>query len=96
MIPSLLQSCSRSFPTIFRCAAAFVFIAGIASAQDKVLKPRPDAPNAKYGPHVRNVFDLWLPKGPGPHPLVLYFHFLYLPIKCFVKKSITAGKVCWP
>jgi acetyl esterase/lipase len=29
-----------------------------------------------YGPHERNVFDLWLPSGQpvGPFPLVLYIH----------------------
>ena len=51
-----------------------MLIVGIAPRQEKVAKPRPDAANVKYGPHVRNVFDLWLPKGGGPHPLVLYFH----------------------
>lgn len=47
---------------------------GIAPAQAKAAKPRPDAANFKYGPHVRNVLDVWVPKGGKPHPLVLYFH----------------------
>src|SRR6185295_11057677 len=42
--------------------------------QDKPTRPAPDFPNVKYGDHVRNVFDLWRPKGDGPFPLVLYIH----------------------
>jgi hypothetical protein len=36
--------------------------------------PAPDHANVKYGPHERNVFDLWLPKSDKPAPLVLYIH----------------------
>ena len=42
--------------------------------QDKAPRPAPDFANVKYGDHVRNVFDLWRPKGDGPFPLVLYIH----------------------
>ena len=41
-------------------------------------KPRADAVNIRYGPHERNVFDLWRAKpknGLGaPTPLVIFFH----------------------
>jgi len=30
--------------------------------------------NAKYGPHERNVMDLWLPKSDKPTPIVMYIH----------------------
>jgi len=30
--------------------------------------------NAKYGPHYRNVMDLWLPKSDKPTPIVMYIH----------------------
>ena len=30
--------------------------------------------NAKYGPHQRNVMDLWLPKSDKPTPIVMYIH----------------------
>ena len=36
--------------------------------------PEPDHANVKYGPHVRNVFDLWLAKSEAPTPLVIYYH----------------------
>jgi len=36
--------------------------------------PAPDQANVKYGPHERNVFDLWLAKGEEQKPLVVYFH----------------------
>ena len=41
-------------------------------------KPYPDIVNLRYGPHERNVLDLWLAKPrPGataPPPLVVFFH----------------------
>ncbi len=37
-------------------------------------KPTPDHANVKYGPHERNVFDLWLAKSDQPTPLAIYIH----------------------
>jgi BD-FAE len=37
-------------------------------------KPRPDEENVKYGPHERNVLDLWIAKSDKPAPLVLFIH----------------------
>lgn len=37
-------------------------------------KPEPELADVQYGPHARNVFDLWRPAGEGPFPLVLYIH----------------------
>lgn len=36
--------------------------------------PAPDHADVSYGPHERNVFDLWLAKTVEPAPLVLYIH----------------------
>lgn len=36
--------------------------------------PKPDFENVKYGPHQRNVFDLWKAKTDKPAPLVIYYH----------------------
>jgi acetyl esterase/lipase len=36
--------------------------------------PEPDYANVKYGPHGRNVFDLWLAESETPTPLVIYYH----------------------
>lgn len=30
--------------------------------------------NEKYGPHERNIFDIWLAKSSKPTPLVIYIH----------------------
>ncbi|MDP6506223.1 MAG: alpha/beta hydrolase fold domain-containing protein, partial [Planctomycetota bacterium] len=38
------------------------------------MNPTPDLQNESYGPHERNVFDLWLAKSSRPTPLVLYIH----------------------
>jgi acetyl esterase/lipase len=37
-------------------------------------KPRPDLANEKYGPHERNVLDLWRVKSDNPTPLVVFIH----------------------
>src|SRR5438132_1248179 len=37
-------------------------------------KPAPDIADAKYGPHPRNVLDLWQAKGDGPRPVVVFIH----------------------
>lgn len=51
-----------------------VLLTSMANAQDNNSKPAPDAADVKYGDHARNVFDVWVPKGEGPFPLVLYIH----------------------
>jgi acetyl esterase/lipase len=38
------------------------------------VKPKPDQENLRYGPHERNVLDLWLAKSDRPAPLVLFIH----------------------
>jgi acetyl esterase/lipase len=40
-------------------------------AQDK---PAPDVANVSYGPHERNVIDLWKAKSEKPTPLVVFIH----------------------
>src|SRR5438105_2450457 len=41
-------------------------------------KPEPDLANIRYGPHDRNVLDLWKakpkPGKSGPRPTVVFFH----------------------
>lgn len=40
-------------------------------------RPRPTRADVRYGPHERNVFDLWLPDGAAPKtpmPVFVYFH----------------------
>jgi len=37
-------------------------------------KPAPTHGNVAYGPHERNVLDLWLAESDEPTPLVLYIH----------------------
>ena len=36
--------------------------------------PAPDHADVEYGPHARNVLDLWLAKSDAPTPLVIYYH----------------------
>ncbi|MCX7887531.1 MAG: alpha/beta hydrolase, partial [Verrucomicrobiae bacterium] len=37
-------------------------------------KPKPDLANVRYGPHERNVLDLWKAKSQNPTPLVVFIH----------------------
>src|SRR5688572_13206651 len=54
--------------------ASILALCSDASAQQRGEKPLPDEANVKYGPHERNVLDLWLAKSATPTPLVLYIH----------------------
>ena len=36
--------------------------------------PVPDHANVQYGPHDRNVLDLWIAESDGVAPLVIYYH----------------------
>ena len=55
-----------------------VLLAGPVTAQPKAKakdsKPKPDLANEKYGPHERNVLDLWKAKNDGPAPLLVFIH----------------------
>lgn len=51
--------------------------AGSALAQGERVgssKPQPDLANVKYGPHERNVLDLWKAKSERPTPLMVFIH----------------------
>ncbi len=45
-------------------------LAGNTSAQDR----RPTHENVKYGPHARNVMDVWLAKSDKPTPVLVSIH----------------------
>jgi acetyl esterase/lipase len=49
-------------------------IRGGAAQETRPDKPTPDAENVRYGPHERNVLDLWLAKRDRSTPLVLFIH----------------------
>jgi acetyl esterase/lipase len=51
----------------------FALSTSIWAAQPKG-KPAPTHPNVAYGPHERNVIDVWLAESTAPTPLVLYIH----------------------
>ncbi len=42
--------------------------------RERGATPAPDARNVRYGPHERNVLDLWKAKVDRPAPLVVYIH----------------------
>lgn len=42
--------------------------------RERAEKPAPDLADVKYGPHERNVLDLWKAKADAPTPLVVYIH----------------------
>ncbi len=49
-------------------------VACLLLAQDRGDKSKPDVANEKYGPHERNVLDLWKAKSEKPTPLVIFIH----------------------
>ena len=43
-------------------------------AADPPAQIAPTYGNVSYGPHARNVLDLWKADGDGPRPLLVYIH----------------------
>src|SRR5262244_2887446 len=72
-----MNSC-RLFP---RLAVAAVWISAVTlgaqptntKKQARPLRP-PDVANTSYGPHERNVLDLWKASSERPTPLVIFIH----------------------
>jgi acetyl esterase len=46
----------------------------ISGRRAQPAKPRPDLADVAYGPHPRNVLDLWKAKSGRPTPLVVFIH----------------------
>ncbi len=61
---------SRIVLTWFLLAASLA----VSSAQQRPQPPPPDHADVRYGPHERNVLDIWLAKSETPTPLVIYYH----------------------
>src|SRR5207247_10163678 len=45
-----------------------------ARQKSQAAPPKPDLANVHYGPHERNVLDLWKAKSDKPTPLVVFIH----------------------
>lgn len=60
---------TRRYLPLLLCAAAT-----LSPAQRPTALPPPDHADVSYGPHVRNVLDVWLAKSAAPAPLVIYYH----------------------
>jgi acetyl esterase/lipase len=52
---------------VVACAYGLVSFAGAA-------EPAPDLANHRYGPHERNVLDLWKAESDTPTPLLVFYH----------------------
>ena len=59
------------FGLLFALAAGLSLCTPVWSQQEK---PKPDVADAKYGPHERNVIDLWKAISDTPTPLVVFIH----------------------
>lgn len=69
-----LKQCSAVYrPTIVAFSLLSLLAASTCLAQDRA-KPPPTHKDVAYGPHERNLFDLWLADSATPTPLVLYIH----------------------
>lgn len=58
---------------LFLTTSLTLFCTPVSGAQQPAL-PDPDFTNVRYGPHERNVFDIWLAGSQNPTPLVIYYH----------------------
>ncbi len=50
------------------------FLAMLGAARQNSAAADPDVKDYRYGPHERNVLDLWQAKSPEPAPLLAFFH----------------------
>jgi pimeloyl-ACP methyl ester carboxylesterase len=50
------------------------FLLPVAAQDQRPTLPQPEVANASYGPHERNVLDLWKAKSNRPTPLVTFIH----------------------
>jgi acetyl esterase/lipase len=61
-------------PCIAAFIAACIVLTVARPAPAQTAKPKPDVANARYGPHERNVLDLWKAKSDQPTPVVVFIH----------------------
>ena len=65
-------------PSVLTALLVSFLILGTSYAQKPARPsaklPAPDIANEHYGPHERNVLDLWKAKSDKPTPLVVYIH----------------------
>jgi acetyl esterase/lipase len=72
-----MQTCRPIFHSALVALLLFGLLAPPAQAQKRgkpAEKPAPELADMKYGPHSRNVLDLWKAKADQPTPLVVFIH----------------------
>lgn len=57
-----------------RASLLFSILAIAVMAQQPQPLPPPDHADVRYGPHDRNVLDVWVVKSEAPAPLAIYYH----------------------
>jgi acetyl esterase len=55
-------------------AIAFSVLLALAGLPAFAQEPRPTHENLRYGPHARNVMDVWLAKSDHPSPVLVSIH----------------------
>ncbi len=68
---------THRLPSVIATLIVSLLALGIAHAQKPPRKApnlKPDLAEVHYGPHARNVLDLWKAKSDKPTPLVVYIH----------------------
>lgn len=74
-----MQPLTPLLPVVLALAAGLLgpFANGSQAQQPKIsdqAKPAPDVRAARYGPHERNVLDVWKAHSDRPTPLVVFIH----------------------
>lgn len=64
----------RLVAPVLLAAAVLANPAFAQKSRGVAAKPAPSIANEQYGPHERNVLDLWKAKSERPTPLVVYIH----------------------
>src|SRR4051794_18473810 len=69
-----LRSSGRAAISGLLLFALLIAPAHAQQTKERGAKPAPDLADVKYGPHERNVLDLWKAKADRPTPLVVFIH----------------------
>jgi acetyl esterase len=64
----------QNLTMVLVAVAALAWPASAPGQRPGPSKPAPQQKNVAYGPHERNVLDLWQAKSEKPTPLVVYIH----------------------
>ena len=81
-----------------RCAAVLAGLLAVTSIAGAAEKVKPTKADVPYGPHPHQLLDIYVPEGPGPFPVVIWYGGLWkaskgAPVHSFLPHGCAAVAV---